>query len=115
MLNWSACLKPLAAKVGREHPGAVAAHLRQRPVGVSVVHEPRSVRCEREHLRVVRQLGGDDADDPVAADPGAPVRERPDPVGGQGQAAVEVGYQDEVVLGAVPLCEPQRPHVSHCL
>ena len=51
----------------------------------------------------------------VAADAGATVGERPDPVGRQLKAAVGVGHQHEVVLGAVPLREPQRPHVSHCL
>ena len=88
----------LLDQVPGEDPDAVAAHLRDRAVGVAVVHEPPVA-------------GADDAQHAVAADAGPPVAERAHPVRHLlvGQVAVDravvVGQQHEVVLRAVALEE----------
>ena len=83
-------------QVAGEQPGAVAAHLRQRAVGVAVVHD--------EARRAAGRRRGD-PDHAVGAEAGVPVAERADLGRGQLECAVGVGQQDEVVLGAVALDE----------
>ena len=104
----------LSPQPGREDAGAVAAHLRERAVGIAVVHEPLGL----VGLGADVGLGGvgraDDADDAVAADAGLPVGEADDLLGGEVEPAVEVGHDDEVVFGAVALGESQR-HGVHCV
>ena len=84
-------------EVASEEPDAVAAHLRERAVGVAVVHEPGGLgRARPQHPQHA-----------VTADAGAAVAQRPDAILGQlaVDRAVRVGQQDEVVLGAVTLEE----------
>ena len=83
-------------QVSGEHPRAVPTHLCQRTVGVAVVHDESG----RAPCRA-----GRDPDHAVGAEPGMPVAERPDLGRGDLEAAVGVGQQDEVVLGAVTLDE----------
>ena len=64
----------------------------------------------RDGRRVVVRRGADHPQHAVAADPGPPVAQGGDEVGGEVavHGAVGVGQQHEVVLGAVPLEEPER-------
>ena len=101
-------LEPLAAQVLGEHAGAVAAHLRRRAVGVAVVHEPLRLRRLRAHGRLVGGLGGDHPDHTVSPDAGPAVREPRHACRRQAESAVEVGHQDEVVLGPVPFVNASR-------
>jgi hypothetical protein len=108
-------LETLAAQVGGEDPRAVAAHLGGAPVGVAVVHEPGGLRRLGPHRLLGCQGGRHDPDHAVAADPGASVGEQRDLAGHEVVGAVEVGHEDEVVLGAVPLGEGQCvSHAGHC-
>ena len=99
-------LEALASQVGREDPGAVAAHLGDAAVGVAVVHEPPRPACACASTpRLGGQCRRDDPDDAVAADAGPAVGEPGGLLGGQLADALEVGHEDEVVLGPVPLGE----------
>src|SRR5262249_52394545 len=101
--------EPLVVQVLGEHADAVAAHLRERTVGVAVVHEPFGERGLDRLDRRMRLTGRspDDAQNAVAADPRAAVAERPYPVGRQVAVdrPVMVREEHEVVLRAVSLGE----------
>ena len=97
-------LQPLVDQEAGEHPDAVAAHLGDRPVGVAVVHEPRR-RPRRAAPAPRRRRGAHDPQHAVATDAGPPVAERAGRGRRQGELAVGVGQQHEVVLGAVALDE----------
>ena len=103
--------EPLAAQEGGEDAGAVAAHLGERAVGVAVVHEPLGLGRERPHGVVGRETGAHDADHPVGADARVPVGEPLHLGGGELERPLEVGHEDEVVLGAVALGEAR--HAGH--
>src|SRR5207248_5418074 len=87
----------------------VAAHLRQRPVGVVVVHEP--LRLAGQVCRIGVLGRADHPQDAVPAEAEAPVTQPPYQVSGHRQGAVRVGQDDEVVAGPVALGEA---HADYC-
>jgi hypothetical protein len=84
---------------------SVAAHFGDRSVGVAVVHEIGRVGRHRPRFGLV--LGPDDPQHAVGADARMPVTQGTDQRRTEVEGAVEVGHDDEVVPGAVPL---QYPH-----
>ena len=92
--------QPMAEQVAGEHPDAVAAHLRDAAVGVAVVHEPAA------------RAGADRPQDPVRAEPEAPVAEPGDQFSGERQGTFRIGQDQEVVPGAVALGESHDPIVA---
>src|SRR5690606_26453845 len=93
-------------EVGAEHPDAVAAHLGGAAVGVGVVHEPFGARVVGEHSSTLGQLRGTHrADDAVAPDAEAAIREGGELRVREGHLTVGVGEQHEVVAGSVSLGE----------
>ena len=100
-------LESLAAQIGSEDPGPVAAQLRCRTVGVAIVHEPPGRPGLVSHVLLARCLRGKDSDHAISTQARAPVRQEGNFGVCEGQRAVEVGDQDEVVLGAVALGESE--------
>ena len=98
--------QPLLVQDGGEEPGGVAAHLRHRPVGVVVVHEPLRLRDRLvEGLRPGQGGGAHHAHEAVGPDTGAAVAQGGDLGGAHIDLALGVDEQQEVVLRAVPLDE----------
>ena len=85
---------PSVAQSQGEEPGPVAAHLRDAPVGVPVVHEP-----------VGAVLGGNRTQDAIGSEPAAPIAQRAHLSLGEPEATLGVEQHHEVVLGPVPLEE----------
>ena len=102
-------LQSAGTQVVREHPHAVAAHLRRstrRRCGSPCTSRRRRRRRAAGRARRPRDgAGGGDPQHAVGAQPAAPVAQRGHRGGAERQLGLEVGQQHEVVLGAVALGE----------
>ena len=94
-------------EIAHEDTDAVTAHLRGRPVGVPVVHEPLHAGGGRRSALGDRR-GTDDPQQPVGADPEPSVAQRRHLVVGEVELPVGVGHDDKVVARAVALGERDR-------
>ncbi len=96
-------------KVVREDPDAVSTHLRDRSVGVAVVHVPvarlHSLGDAVEYARGQRARGRGHPQHAVGADAATAIAQRGHRGRRQRQGGVDVGQQHEVVLRTVPLGE----------
>ena len=102
-------LQSARPQVVGEHSDAVAAHLRDRAVGIAIVHVPvvrtDAFRQPVEDPGVGGRTGCGHPQHAVGPDPPATVAQRGHRGGVQRQPALEVGQQHEIVLRAVALGE----------
>jgi hypothetical protein len=102
-------LQPAGPEIVREHPRAVAAHLRGRAIAVAVVHEPvpRTHTCRQmvQHSRGDGGTRGGHPQHPVRTETAATIAQGSHRLRSQLQPGRQVDKNHEIVLGAVPFGE----------